>query len=85
VIAENLSGKKSVFTPPAALVKLTLSLPFAPLITGLPHCGVPYFFVEQEYDTSVAGSLLGQNGIVCPNFAAYADAIIRFVRENPDI
>lgn len=85
VIAENLAGKKSVFTPPAALVKLTLSLPFAPLITGLPHCGVPYFFVEQEYDTSVAGSLLCQNGIVCPNFAAYADAIIRFVRENPDI
>jgi len=85
VIAENLSGKRSLFTPPAELIKFTLSLPFSPAITGLPHCGVPYFFVEQEYDTSRARSLLAAHGIECPSFAAYADAIITFVRKHPDI
>lgn len=85
VIAENLSGKRSVIAPPPALVRLSLSLPFSPALTGLPHSGVPYFFVRQEYDTSLAREALAPHGVACPGFADYAPAIIDFVRRNPKL
>lgn len=85
VIAENLSGKRALLMPPPSLVKFALSLPLSPMITGLPHSGVPYFFIEQEYDTSIANALLSKYGIKCPPFNSYAGAIIDFVRRNPKL
>ena len=51
-IARALAGHGSRITVPARLVRSTLYLPFTPLITGLPHAGVPYFFLNQDYDLS---------------------------------
>ena len=85
VIAENLSGRRSVVTPPAALTEWSLMLPFTPAISGLPHAGVPYFFISQTYDVSLAGDLLAKHGIRCPDLRDYAGNLIRFVNEHPKL
>lgn len=84
-IAENLSGRRSVITPPAALTEWSLMLPFTPSISGLPHAGVPYFFISQTYDTAVASELLSKHDIRCPNFRDYAANLIRFVNQHPSL
>ena len=85
VIAENLSGRRSVIIPPAALTEWALMLPFTPSISGLPHAGVPYFFLSQTYDAAVASELLAKHDIRCPNFRDYAANLIRFVNEHPKL
>lgn len=85
IIAEDLSGRGSVVRPPAALTEWSLNLPFSPALTGLPHAGVPYFFLSQTYDTSVAETLLGPHGIHCQNFRDYAPNLIKFVKEHPKL
>lgn len=85
VIAKDLTGRKSEFTPPAKLVEWSLSLKISPPITGLPHSGVPYFFLSQTYDTSVADRLLKPHNISCPNFASYVANLLDFVEENPTL
>jgi nucleoside-diphosphate-sugar epimerase len=84
-IAEALTGKKSVFTPPPKLVEVSLSLPVSPPLTGLPLAGVPYFFISQTYDTTVADSLLAQHNIACPNFRSYVKNLLKFVEKNPKL
>ena len=85
VIAQNLSARKSIVTPPAALTEWSLNLPFSPAITGLPHAGVPYFFLSQTYDTAVADELLEKHGIRCPDFREYAPNLIRYVNDHPKL
>jgi nucleoside-diphosphate-sugar epimerase len=85
VIAEALTGKKSVITPPPALVRNSLMLPFSPPITGLPHYGVPYFFLSQNYDTSVADELLARHNVACPPFPSYVKNLIGFVEKHPKL
>lgn len=84
-ISEVLTNKKSVVKPPPRLVEKTLMLPFSPLVSGLPHSGVSYFFVPQIYDTSVANKLLAAHNIACPNFRSYVRYILEFVEKNPDL
>lgn len=84
-IAKELSGRESVVTPPAALTEWFLMLPFAPALNGLPHAGVPYFFLSQTYDTSVANDLLAKHGIECPNFRAYVPNLLDFVEKHPKL
>lgn len=84
-IAEALTNKKSVVTPPPSLVKWSLNLPFSPAITGLPHSGVPYFFLAQTYDTKVGEELLAAHGISCPSFPSYAKNLVEFVEAHPKI
>ena len=85
VIAEKLSRKRSLIVPPPALVEQTLMLPFSPPITGLPHYGVPYFFLAQTYDTAEADELLAAHGIRCPSFRDYAGNLIDFVEKHPQL
>ena len=84
-IAETLVGKTSVIKPPPILVEKTLMLPFSPMMSGLPHSGVPYFFISQTYDTSVADRFLSANGISCPNFKSYVKNLLQFVEKNPKL
>lgn len=84
-IAENLSGKKSAIAPPPALVEWALMLPVSPPISGLPHFGVPYFFLKQTYDTRIEQELLKPHGITCPNFRDYVGNLLKFVKENPKL
>jgi thioester reductase-like protein len=85
VLARELSGRKSEFTPPQKLVEWFLSLRISPAITGLSANGVPYFFISQTYDTRVADRLLVPHGISCPRFADYAGNLIDFVEEYPKL
>ena len=85
VIAAKLSGKPSVITPPARLVEVSLSTPISPPITGLPLFGVPYFFIDQTYDTREAGHRLIGHGIRCPKFGSYIGNLLDFVEKNPKL
>lgn len=84
-IIKALTGKKSVLTPPAKLIEFSLNLPVSPPLTGLPHYGVPYFFLEQTYDTKVSEELLKAHNIACPNFNEYAANLVKFVEANPNL
>jgi hypothetical protein len=85
LIAENLSGKGSLIKPPAKLVEWFLSTRVSPPMTGLPHSGVPYFFVAQTYDTEAADSLLKKHGMICPSFSDYAKNLLAFVKKHPTV
>lgn len=82
-IARELTGKDSLIHPPEKLVELSLLTPISPPLTGLPHHGVPYFFLSQTYDTGVADELLAPHGIKCPNFRDYVRNLIGFVKKHP--
>jgi thioester reductase-like protein len=84
-IAESMTGKGSLITPPPALIKWGLSRSFSPSITGLPLSGVPYFFLSQSYDTAVAAELLSAHGIKCPGFRDCVGNLLGFVKRNPEL
>lgn len=84
-IAKDLTGRKSEFAPPARIGEWFLNTRISPVITGLPHHGVPYFFISQTYDTSVADQLLGTHGITCPRFGDYVGNLLDFVNEFPKL
>jgi len=84
-ISEALGGRRSLITFPRSIVYPVLMAPGAPKITGLPHSAVPYFFLEQSYDTARARVLLEPHGIRCPRFPDYVGALVKFVEEHPTI
>lgn len=84
-IAQVLAGRGSRVTLPPRLVRSSLALPFSPTITGLPHAGVPYFFLDQTFDTTRSGELLSAHNIHCPPFPAYASALIEYVARHPKL
>jgi thioester reductase-like protein len=67
------------------IVYPVLMLPLAPRITGLPHSAVPYFFLEQTYDTTRAHELLEPHGIRCPAFPDYVEVLVNFVAEHAEL
>ncbi|MGB9180218.1 MAG: SDR family oxidoreductase, partial [Pyrinomonadaceae bacterium] len=84
-IATVIAGRGSRIRFPAPLVRSTLMLPFSPKITGLPHAAVPYFFLEQTYDTTRASELLQPHGVHCPPFPSYVNALVEFVAQHPKL
>ncbi len=84
-IAKSLCGKASVFSLPASFMETMLMLPFSPPISGLPHDGVPYFFLPQTYDTSAAEELLAKHHIECPRFTDYVSNLLAFVERHPKL
>lgn len=83
VIAREMSGRKSEFQPSPRLTEWFLNTRVSPIITGLPHHAVPYFFISQTYDTSVAKTLLRPHGIGCPRFPDYVEPLLDFVDDYP--
>ncbi len=81
-IARSINGKGSVIRVPARLVEFSLKLPPSPRITGLPHHGVPYFFLRQTYDTKQSKELLAPHGISCPPFPSYVNRIVEYVAKQ---
>jgi len=84
-IAKTLGGRKSWLTVPRRIVYPVLMAPGAPKISGLPHSAVPYFFLEQTYDTSRMRELLVPHGTVCPSFSNYVGALVDFVKQHPQL
>jgi nucleoside-diphosphate-sugar epimerase len=84
-IAKSINGGHSRITVPPSWVEFFLMLPPSPAITGLPHHGVPYFFVKQTYDTSISEALLNLHGLHCPPFDSYVDRIVKFAATHPTL
>jgi len=84
-ISKAIRGRDSLATVPSGIVYPVLMLPLAPRITGLPHSAVPYFFLEQTYDTTRAHELLEPHGIRCPAFPDYVEALVNFVAEHAEL
>ena len=84
-IAMVMTGRNSLVAPPAKLVEASLMLPITPVVTGLPHTGVPYFFLAQSYDTSAASEMLASHDITCPRFDSYVEQLISFVKRHPEL
>ena len=84
-IAKDMTGRKSEFGPPPKIVEWFLMLSISPPITGLPTHGVPYFFISQTYDTTIAKGLLAKHKIACPRFGNYVGNLLDFVEENPEL
>ena len=84
-IAHDMTGRKSEFSPPVKLTEWFLNTRISPPLTGLPHAGVPYFFISQTYDTAIADELLAPHGIVCPRFGYYVGNLLDFVEEFPQL
>jgi nucleoside-diphosphate-sugar epimerase len=82
-ISKKIGGRDSFATVPSGIVYPVLMLPLAPRLTGLPHSAVPYFFLEQTYDTTVAQALLEPQGIHCPSFRSYVGELVDFVAGHP--
>jgi thioester reductase-like protein len=85
MIARSIAGRGSRVTIPAPLVRTSLMLPFSPPVTGLPRAGVPYFFLDQTYDTTQAQALLEPHGVRCPPFPAYVNKLVEFVAHHPKL
>lgn len=84
-IARVLTGHGSAIRIPPPLVRMSLNLPLSPRITGLPYSGVPYFFLDQTYDSTQARELLESHGVRCPSFPAYVKALVDFVMSHPKL
>lgn len=84
-ISRELCGKGSVFALPSGLTQKMLMLPFSPPLSGLPHSGVPYFFLPQTYDTEIASALLAKYKIECPSFIEYLPRLLDFVERHPKL
>ena len=83
MITRHLVGKEARITVPARLVESSLMLPPSPALSGLPHHGVPYFFLKQNYDTTQAGELLAPHGVTCPPFPSYVKTIVDYAANHP--
>ena len=84
-IAKDMTGRKSEFGPPPKFAEWFMNTRISPLITGLPHHAVPYFFISQTYDTSEAERLLAAHDIKCPRFGDYVGNLLDFVDEFPKL
>ncbi|MEO7970037.1 MAG: SDR family oxidoreductase [bacterium] len=85
LIARRLVGKEARITVPARLVESSLMLPPSPALSGLPHRGVPYFFLKQSYDTTQASQLLAPHGVTCPPFSSYVTTIVDYAMNHPHL
>ncbi len=85
LIARRLVGKEARITVPARLVESSLMLPPSPALSGLPHHGVPYFFLKQNYDTAEARLLLTSHGVACPPFSSYVNTIVDYALNHPTL
>lgn len=84
-IARALAGRRSLLTVPASLVRTSLALPLSETLTGMPRVAVPYFFIEQLYDTTQAQTLLNAHDVRCPAFSEYVGALVNFAAQHPKL
>jgi thioester reductase-like protein len=84
-IAQAMAHRGSRITIPAPLVHQSLKLPLSPQISGMPHAAVPYFFLDQSYDTTRARELLEPYGVRCPPFPDYVQALVDFAMQHPTL
>ncbi len=82
VIAHEITGHGSRLSLPLGLTRSFLMSPPSPRLTGLPHAAVPYFFIDQLYDSTQATELLGSVGVSCPGFVSYAHNVVAYAAKH---
>lgn len=82
-ISESICRRRSLISVPPRIVEFALMLPPSPAITGLPHYAVPYFFLQQSYDSTEAQNILRRHQISCPSFNTYVDNIVGYAAAHP--
>src|SRR5712691_5228744 len=85
MIARSLVGREARITLPARVDESSLLLPLWPALNGLPHRGVPYFFLKQNYYTTQAHQLLAPHGVNCPRFSSYVQTIVDHAASHPKL
>jgi thioester reductase-like protein len=83
VISREITGHGSRVSLPTGLTRSFLMSPPSPRLTGLPHSAVPYFFIDQLYDSTQATELLSSFGVSCPGFASYAHNVVAYAAKHP--
>ena len=84
VISREITGHGSRISLPMSLVQSFLMSPPSPRLTGLPHAAVPYFFIDQLYDSTQATELLSSLGVSCPGFAGYAHNVVAYAAKHAE-
>lgn len=79
-------GKRVVWVPlPLPLTRAVVSLPLAEQLMGLPVEALDYFASPTTYDTAHTTADLSGTGVSCPRFADYADRLLDFMLEHPEL
>ena len=85
VMSRSYSDREPSLRVPTPLVAESLRVPAVRrLFKGAPREGIRYLNHPVRFDTRRADDLLERNGLHCPRFEQYADAIVRFFREHED-
>ncbi len=85
MLAEKLLGGKPLGTLPKATAGLLAYIPGITKITGMPKELLVYFNFEVRYDCANTLEALKESGISVPRLPDYFDAIIKFMRDNPEL
>jgi thioester reductase-like protein len=79
-------GRRVVWVPlPLSLARAVVSLPLAERLTGLPVEALDYFASPTTYDTTNTTTDLAGTGVTCPRFTEYADRLLDFMVEHPEL
>jgi thioester reductase-like protein len=86
-ILARATGRRVVRVPlPLGVAKGALAhVPGVYRLMRIPPAAVDYFVHPTRYGTEAATAALAGSGISVPPFASYADRLVRFVREHPEI
>lgn len=80
-------GKRVVWVPlPVGVTRAAIStVPGMSRLLGLPAEVVDYFASRTSYSTTNTERALAGSGIVCPPFSSYADRLLDYMLEHPDV
>lgn len=79
-------GKRVAWVPlPLELTRLMVSLPLVERLAGLPVEALDYFASPTTYDTTHTVSDLRGSGVTCPRFEDYADRLVDFMVDHPEV
>jgi thioester reductase-like protein len=78
--------KRVVWVPlPLSLTRAAVSLPLAERLMGLPVEALDYFASPTTYATTNTVRDLAGTGVTCPRFEDYADRLLDFMVEHPEL
>jgi thioester reductase-like protein len=84
-LAGQYAGREPSYRVPPLLVETALRFePVRALFAGAPRESIRYLNHPVRFDTRRAGDLLAAQGLRCPRFDEYVEAMVRFFREHED-
>ena len=79
-------GRRVVWVPlPLLLTRVAISLPLVGRLSGLPAEALEYFASPTTYDTTHTQTDLAGTDVSCARFEDYADRLVDFMVEHPEL